>query len=243
MLSIYRKELAGFFSSFIGYLAIGVFLLLLGLIMFVFPDTGLLNYNYASLDQLFELAPWVFLILIPAITMRALAEERQQRTLELLLTYPLTPTQIVLGKYFACLTIALLALVPTLIYFYTVYELGSPRGNLDIGGTIGSYIGLSFLAGIFCAIGLFASSLTQNQITGFLLSAILCFLVHYGFEYISDLPVFVGKVDNVLQQLGIEHHYRSVSRGLLVVPDIVYFISVAGWFLYSTILRVKAEQR
>ncbi len=242
MLSIYKKELSAFFSGLIGYLAIGVFLLLLGLILFVFPDTSLLNYNFASLDQLFELAPWVFLILIPAITMRSLAEEQQQRTLELLLTYPITPSQIVLGKYFACVSIAVLAIVPTFIYYYTIYELGSPRGNLDSGAIAGSYVGLIFLASIFCAIGIFTSSLSQNQIVGFLTAAVLCFLVHYGFKYLSNLPIFVGKLDNVIQQLGIEHHYRSISRGLVLLPDVVYFVTVAGWFLYSTILRLQSQR-
>lgn len=240
--SVYRKELGAFFSSLVGYLAIGVFLILLGLVLFVFADTSLLNYNFATLDQLFEIAPWVFLILIPAITMRSLAEERQQRTMELLLTYPLTPTQIVLGKYFACLTIAALAILPTLLYYYTVYELGSPRGNLDSGAIAGSYVGLLFLAGIFSAIGVFASSLSQNQIVGFLAAAFLCFLVHYGFQFLSNLPVFVGKLDNLIQQLGIEYHYRSISRGLVLFPDIFYFVSVAGWFLYTTILNVKTQQ-
>lgn len=242
MYSVYRKELQGFFSSLIGYLTIGVFLLVLGLIMFVFPDTSLLNFSYATLDQLFEIAPWVFLILIPAVTMRALAEERQQRTLELLLTYPLSPTQIVLGKYFASLTIAVLALLPTLLYYYTVYELGSPQGNLDSGAIAGSYLGLVFLAGIFCAIGMFASSLSQNQIIGFLLAATLCFLMHYGFQFVSNLPIFVGRVDNAVQLFGIEQHYRSISRGLIVLADVVYFVSVAAWFLYVTVLRVKAER-
>ena len=240
--SVYRKELAAFFSSLVGYLAIGVFLILLGLVLFVFADTSLLNYNFATLDQLFEIAPWVFLILIPAITMRSLAEERQQRTMELLLTYPLTPTQIVLGKYFACVTIAALAILPTLLYYYTIYELGSPKGNLDSGAIAGSYVGLLFLAGIFAAIGVFASSLSQNQIVGFLAAALLCFLVHYGFQFLSNLPVFVGKLDNIIQQLGIEYHYRSISRGLVLFPDIFYFISVAGWFLYTTILNVKTQQ-
>ncbi len=240
--SIFLREFNAFLSSLVGYLAVAVFLVVLGLVMFVFPETSLLNYNYASLDQLFEMAPWVFLILIPAITMRSLAEERQQRTLELLLTKPLTSTQIVLGKYFACVALATLAVVPTLLYYYTVYELGSPQGNLDSGAIFGSYLGLVFLAAIFSAIGLFASALSQNQIVAFLLAATLCFLVHYGFQFVSSLPVFFGSLDDLVQRLGIEFHYRSISRGLILGGDVVYFLSVAAWFLFTTVLVLKTRQ-
>ena len=243
MVSIFWREFSAFLGSLIGYLVIGVFLVLLGLIMFVFPDTSLLNYNFATLDQLFDIAPWVFLLLIPAITMRTLAEERQQRTLELLLTQPVTTTQIVGGKFLACWALASLALVPTLLYYYTVYELGSPRGNLDSGAIAGSYIGLLFLAGIFCAIGIFASALSQNQIVGFVLAALLCFVVYQGFDYLSGLPVFVGRYDNLVQLLGIEAHYRSISRGLIVTSDVVYFVTVAAWFLYASVFVVNRSQR
>ena len=239
MWSIYRRELGTFFSGLVGYLAIATFLVLLGLLLFVFPDTSLLNYNFATLDQLFELAPWVFLILIPAITMRLLAEERQQRTLELLLTQPVTPTGIVLGKYLAAVTIATLAIAPTLLYFYTVYELGSPRGNLDVGAVAGSYAGLVLLAAVFCAVGTLASALTQNQIVAFLAAAVLCFLLHFGFQLLSSLPSFVGSLDALVQQLGMEYHYRSISRGLVLVPDLVYFASLTAWLLYSTVLVLE----
>ena len=243
MTGIFWREFGAFLSGLIGYLVIGVFLVLLGLILFVFPDTSLLNYNFATLDQLFDVAPWVFLLLIPAITMRTLAEERQQRTLELLLTQPVTPAGIVVGKFLACWALANLALVPTLIYYYTIYELGSPKGNLDSGAIAGSYIGLIFLAGIFCSIGVFASSLSQNQIVAFLLAALLCFVVHQGFGYLSLLPVFVGRYDNAVQLLGIEAHYRSISRGLIVLSDVVYFVTVAAWFLYASVLILKRTQR
>ena len=240
---IFRREFAAFLSGLIGYLVIGVFLVLLGLILFVFPDTSLIEYNFATLDPLFDLAPWVFLLLIPAITMRTLAEERQQRTLELLFTQPVTPTQVVLGKWLACWALAALALVPTLIYYYTVHELGSPRGNLDSGAIAGSYIGLLALAGIFCAVGVFASSLSQNQIVAFVLAALLCFVVYIGFDYLSGLPIFVGRYDNLVQFLGIEAHYRSISRGLVVVSDVVYFVTVGAWFLFVSVLVVKSAQR
>lgn len=243
MTSIFWREFNAFLSGLIGYLVIGVFLVLLGLILFVFPETSLLNYSFASLDQLFDVAPWVFLLLIPAITMRTIAEERQQRTLELLLTQPASPTEIVVGKFLACWALAALALLPTLIYCYTVWELGSPRGNLDSGAIAGSYLGLVFLAGIFCAIGIFASALSQNQIVAFLLAALLCFLLHQGFRYLSALPIFVGRYDNAVQLLGIEAHYRSISRGLVVLSDVVYFVSVAGWFLFASVQIVKRNQR
>ncbi len=243
MVSIFWREFSAFLSSLIGYLVIGVFLVLLGLIMFVFPDTSLINYNFATLDQLFDIAPWVFLLLIPAITMRTVAEERQQRTLELLLTQPVTTPQIVSGKFLACWALSILALVPTLLYYYTVYELGSPKGNLDSGAIAGSYIGLIALAGIFSAIGVFASTLSQNQIVGFVLAALMCFVVYAGFDYLSGLPIFVGRYDNFVQLLGIEAHYRSISRGLVVLSDVVYFITVAGWFLYASVLVVNRSQR
>lgn len=239
MRSIFWKEFNSFFSSLIGYMAISVFLILLGLIMFVFPDTSLLNYSYATLDQLFELAPWVFLILIPAITMRTLAEEKQYRTMELLVTQPISIWDIVLGKYFAALAISLLAILPTLIYYYTIYQLGSPQGNLDSGAIFGSYLGLCFLASIFCAIGIFASSLSQNQIVGFLMGALLCFICYTGFQLISNMPIFVGKLDLIIQQIGIASHYRSISRGLVVFHDIFYFIAVSIWFLTATVFIVN----
>ena len=243
MTSVFAREFRAFLSGLIGYLVIGVFLVLLGLVLFVFPDTSLLNYGFASLDQLFDMAPYVFLLLIPAITMRTLAEERQQRTLELLLTQPVTPTEIVVGKFLACWALAALALVPTLLYYYTVWELGSPRGNLDAGAIAGSYLGLLALAGIFCAIGVFASSLTQNQIVAFVLAALLCFVVYQGFQFVSGLPVFVGRFDNAVQLLGIEAHYRSISRGLVVLSDVVYFVTVAAWFLYAAVVSVNRAQR
>ena len=209
MLTIFLKEINTFFSSLIGYIVVGVFLGILGLIMFVFPDTSLLNYNYATLDQLFDIAPMVFVFLIPAVTMRSFAEEIQTGTIELLTTRPLTDLQIVLGKFFACLVLVVFALLPTLLYYYTVHQLGIPQGNLDSGAIMGSYLGLIFLAGTFVAIGIFASSLTNNQIVGFILATFLCFIFHWGFFFFSKLPVFVGKVDDIVQMIGIDSHYMS----------------------------------
>ena len=238
MWSIFTKEINTFFSSLIGYITIGVFLVILGLIMFVFPDTSLLEYNFATLDQLFDIAPMIFMLLIPAITMRFFAEENQQGTIELLATKPVTDLDIVLGKYFAALLLVLFALLPTLLYYYTVYQLGSPPGNLDSGAILGSYIGLIFLAGAFVAIGLFASSLTDNQIVAFVLAAFLGFLFFYGFFYLSKLPVFVGKVDDVVQMAGMDYHYNSISRGVLDTRDLIYFLSLIGLFLAMTLVSL-----
>jgi ABC-2 type transport system permease protein len=242
MLSIFTKEVNIFFSSLIGYIVIGVFLVILGMIMFVFPDTSLLEYNFATLDQLFDIAPLIFLFLIPAITMRSFAEENQNGTIELLATKPVTDLSIVLGKYFASLLLVLFALLPTLLYYYTVYQLGNPKGNLDSGAILGSYIGLLFLAGAFIAIGLFASSLTNNQIVAFVLATFLSFLLFYGFFYISKLPVFVGTGDDVVQMIGMDYHYNSVSRGVLDTRDLIYFLSVIALFIMMTLLSLDRRR-
>ena len=242
MLTIFLKEINTFFSSLIGYIVVGVFLGILGLVMFVFPDTSLLNYNYATLDQLFDIAPMVFVFLIPAVTMRSFAEEQQTGTIELLATRPLTDLQIVLGKFFACLALVVFALLPTLLYYYTVHQLGSPKGNLDSGAIMGSYLGLIFLAGTFVAIGIFASSLTNNQIVGFILATFLCFIFHWGFFFFSKLPIFVGKVDDIVQMIGIDYHYMSISRGVIDTRDVIYFISVIGIFIAMTVTSLERRK-
>lgn len=242
MWSIYRKEINLFFSSLIGYIVIGVFLLVLGLFLFVFTDTSILSYGYATLDQLFTMAPNIFVFLIPAITMRSFAEEQQSGAIELLVTRPITELQIILGKYLASLTLVLFALLPTLLYYYTVYDLGAPRGNLDVGGILGSYFGLVFLSGAFVAIGVFASSLTTNQIVAFLLAAALSFWFFWGFDYLSRLPVFFGKGDDVVQMFGMLYHYDSLSRGVLDSRDVVYFLSVTGLFLFLTLVSLERRK-
>ncbi len=235
MLSIFYKEINTFFSSLIGYIVIGVFLAILGLMMFVFPDYSLLNYKYATLGQLFDLAPLIFMFLIPAITMRSFAEENQTGTIELLATRPLSDMAIVLGKYFACVMLLLFALLPTLLYYYTVHQLGAPVGNLDSGAIAGSYVGLLFLGGAFAAIGIFASSITNNQIVAFILATFLCFIFYWGFFFISNLPIFVGKVDDIVQMIGIDYHYTSISRGVIDSRDVIYFISLIAVFILMTV--------
>ena len=234
MIAILRKEISGFFSSFIGYISIGVFLILLGLMMWVFPDYSILSYNYASLDQLFMIAPVIFMFLLPAITMRTFSEEHQAGTIEFLVTKPVTDLGIILGKYFASLVLLILTLLPTLIYVYSVYELGSPKGNIDLGQVAGSYIGLFFLGACFAAIGIFASTLSKNQIVAFVLACFLCFFAYWAFLYLSKLPVFSGKIDGLIEQLGIDYHYRSISKGVIDTRDILYFISFISIFILLT---------
>ncbi|MBK8490997.1 MAG: gliding motility-associated ABC transporter permease subunit GldF [Saprospirales bacterium] len=241
MSSIFWKEINAFFSSLIGYIVIGVFLVIMGIILWFLPDFSLLEYDYATLAPFFDLAPAVFVFLIPAITMRSFAEERQAGTIELLATRPVTDLQIILGKYFASLVLVFFALLPTIMYYITVYQLGVPKGNLDSGAILGSYFGLFLLAGSFASIGLFASSLSTNQIVAFLLSILLCVFFHWGFFYFSKLPLFVGKLDDLIQQLGIDYHYDAISRGVLDTRNLLYFFSVIAFFIALT--KVSLERR
>lgn len=238
MLSIYRKEINAFFSSLVGYIVVGIFLVAMGLWLWVFPESSILESGYATLDMLFGMAPMIFLFLIPAITMRSFAEEKQSGTIELLVTRPLSDWQIVGGKFLACLTLVAFALLPTLLYYITVYQLGETKGNLDSGGIFGSYIGLLFLAGAFVAIGIFASSLTNNQIVAFVLATFLCFFVYLAFDALSRLPVFFGKSDDIVQAFGIQYHYESMSRGVLDTRDIIYFLSIIAVFMAATVLTL-----
>ncbi len=242
MWHIYKKELTLFFSSLIGYIVIGVFLLTLGLIMFVFPDMSLLNHNYATLSQLFGIAPMIFLFLIPAITMRSFAEENQSGTIEFLLTKPLSDLEIIGAKYLSSLTLVVIAILPTILYFYTVYELGAPRGNIDVGAVIGSYLGLLLLAACFVAIGLFASVMTDNQIVSFITATFLCFIFYYAFYLLSKLPIFVGRMDSFVQRLGIDYHYSSISRGVIDSRDVVYFLSMIALFLFLSMFFLQKKR-
>ncbi len=242
MFSIYKKELVTYFSSLIAYITLGIFLLVLGLFVWVFNDTSILNYNFAGLNQLFLITPVVFTFLIPAITMRSFSEEKQNGTIEFLQTKPITDFEIVLAKYFAALSLVLIALLPTLIYVYSVYMLGSPKGNLDMGGTIGSYIGLVFLVGVFVSIGLFSSTITNNQIVAFVLGTFLCFFIYWVFYYISRLPVFVGGLDDTIEKLGIAFHFESISRGVIDTRNVVYFLSIIVFFLYASFSILKLNR-
>jgi len=241
VLSILKKEIISYLSSLVAYVTIGVFLLVLGLFLWVFPQSSILDYGYAGLDSLFSTAPYLFMFLIPAITMRSLAEERKEGTFELLLTRPLTDWQIVLGKYFASLLLVLFALLPTLVYYYSVYTLGTPQGNIDTGGVIGSYIGLFLLGASFAAIGLFASSISKNQIIAFTVAVFFCFFFYSGFDSLGQL---LSLQNLSLENLGITAHYQSVSRGVLDTRDLVYFIILTGLFICLTLfVLIKQRQK
>lgn len=241
MIRVLSKEFNSFLNSLIAYVVIGVFLTGIGLLMWVFPETSVLDYGYADMDTLFSLGPYVFIFLIPAITMRSFAEERKAGTMELLLTKPLTDWDIVLGKFLACFLLVLFALIPTIIYYFSVRSLGNPAGNIDTPGVIGSYIGLALLAGVFCAVGIVASSITSNQIVAFILAAFLCFLVFSGFESISTLNVWSSNT-LLIKQFGILYHYEALSKGLIDSRDVIYFISVGGLMLLisKTILSSRS---
>ena len=234
MFAIFKKEIQQFFSSLIGYIAIIVFLLVLGLFMWIFPDTNILDFGYATLDSFFSIAPYIFIFLIPAITMRSFAEEINTGTIELLSTRPVTDLQIILGKYFAALALVFIAIVPTFIYFYTVYHLASPVGNVDVGGILGSYFGLFFLGAVFVAIGIFCSSVTSNQIVAFILGVFLCFFIYLAFSYLSQFGIFVGKNDYLVESFGLSAHYDAIGKGVIDTRDVVYFLSIISAFILFT---------
>ena len=230
MYALFKKEINNFLSSLIGIMVVVVFLLITGLFLWVFhSDFNIMSYGYASLDSLFIIAPWVFLFLVPAVTMRFFAEERRTGTIEMLLTKPLSDWQIVGAKYLAGVALVLLALIPTLIYYISVSHLAMPVGNVDHGGIWGSYIGLFFLSAAFVSIGVFCSSVTNNQI------------LYIGFEFIYSLSLF-GKIDLFIQQLGMAAHYSSMSRGVIDTRDLIYFLSVIVLFLSLTKLTLSSRK-
>jgi len=234
MFTLFKKEISGFLNSFLGYLIIAIFLLVMGLFLWIFPmaSTNIFEYGFASLESLFINAPIVFLFLIPAITMRFFADEHKSGTIELLMTKPLTDLQVVLAKYFAAVVLVIIALIPTLIYFFTVYQTGLPKGNLDMGEMWGSYIGLVFLAASFVAVGIFASSLTNNQIISFILAVVLSGFLYFGFEMIYSFDLF-SQMDLFIRSLGINDHYISMSRGVIDTRDIIYFLCLISLFLIT----------
>jgi len=242
MLTIYIREIRGFFSTLTGYVVMVVFLLLNSLFMWVFSgQMNILENGYASLDTLFSLAPWVFLFLVPAISMRMFAEEKRTGTLELLYTRPVREIEIVSAKFAATWTLVILAIIPTLLFYVSVYLLGSPPGNLDIGGTWGSYIGLIFLGGIYAAIGVFSSSLTENQIVAFILAVFFSFLFYLGFSFIASMASS-GEWASIIEKFGIDYHYQSVSRGVIDSRDIIYFLSVIILFIILTKTSLQSRK-
>lgn len=227
------KEWRQFFSSLAGYIAIVAFLLVCGLFLFVLPDTSILDAGYATLDAYFALAPWVLLFLVPTVTMRSFSEEYRTGTFELLKTFPLKPSQIVRGKFYGALLIVLLSLFPTVIYAFSLQAL-STVGGIDIGSTIGSYIGLLLIGGVFCAIGICASSFTSNTVVAFITGAVVCLLLYTGFDAVSRLPFLRNGWDYYVQMLGVKFHYSNISRGVVDVRDLVYFIGIIAVSLLLT---------
>jgi ABC-2 type transport system permease protein len=242
MFTLFLKEINDFLNSLIGYIVMIVFLLMTGLFLWVFPlEFNILDFGYASLDGLFVIAPFVFLFLIPAITMRSFADEKKTGTLELLMTQPLKDIQVILAKYFAGVVLVIISLLPTLVYYFSVYQLGMPPGNLDSGSIWGSYAGLFFLGASFVAVGIFASSLTDNQIVSFILAVVICFFLYMGFEFIYTFLVS-GKAGLMIQSLGLNAHYTSMSRGVIDTRDLIYFISVTAIFILLTKLSLETRK-
>lgn len=239
MISIFRKELRSFFSNATGYIVIGIFLLLTGLFLWVIPGQyNIIDAGYANVDGLFYLAPWLFLFLCPAVSMRLFAEEKQTGTWELLVTKPLSGLQLVLGKYFAGWVLVALALLPTLIYYFSVSYLAEPAGNIDSGAFWGSFIGLFFLAGVYVAIGTFSSSLSNNQIISFVVALVLSFFFYYGFDLLASFFTS-GQAIQYMESIGINSHYKSMSRGVIDSRDVLYFIGVSVVFILATVRKIK----
>ncbi len=242
MRSIFIKEINSFFSSIVGYIAILVFLIACGLFIWVLPQYSILRPGgYATLDSFFELAPWFLMLLIPAVTMRSFADEFRGGTIEWLQTKPLRDTDIILGKYFASLLLVVFALLPTLLYVYTISNLSVEGNTIDSGGIIGSYIGLFFLVAGFTAIGVFSSSLANNQIVGFLIALFSCYLLYSGFEALSKVPAFTNGLDYYLGMVGMSFHYNSISRGFIDTRDVIYFLSVVVLFISLTRLSLNSR--
>jgi ABC-2 type transport system permease protein len=233
MLNISLKEWKQFFTSQTGYIALCLFLLLMGLLLFVFPDTSILVMGYATLAGFFNLAPWLLIFMVPTITMRSFSEEYKSGTFELLKTSPIRPAVLVWGKYFGALLVVLCLLLPTLLYGVAVESL-SAVGGIDMGATAGSYLGLFLLGSVFVAIGICVSSFTNNIVVAFIGAAFVCYLLFAGFEAVSKLSLFQGKIGYYIELLGLKFHYRSISRGVIRTDDLIYFIAVIASCLQIT---------
>jgi ABC-2 type transport system permease protein len=238
MKSILLREIKSFFGSPIGYLVIAIFLLLNGLFLWVFEgDFNILNSGFADLSPFFTLAPWILIFLIPAVTMRSFSDEKKQGTIELLLTKPISMWEIVSGKFFGAFILIVIAIIPTFIYVYAIYGLGLPEGNIDMGSTMGSYFGLLFLIAGYTAIGIFTSTLSENQIVAFILSVFLCFVFYYGFDGIAT---FIKSFEDTISSIGMDYHFKSMGRGVIDSRDVIYFISITLLFLALTVYKLKS---
>ena len=241
MIQILIKEINVFLNSLIAYIIISVFLTGIGLVMWVFPETSVLNYGFADMSSFFSLSPYIFMFLIPAITMRMFSEEKRGGTMELLLTRPIRDIDIILGKYLAGVFLVAFSILPTLLYYFTIWYLGNPVGNIDTAGVIGSYFGLFLLGAVFTSIGIFSSSFTENQVTAFIIAVFLCFFLYFGFNAISSVGIFRGVAD-FIDQIGVLYHYNSMSKGLIDSRDLIYFISVISVMLLLTNLILRSRK-
>lgn len=241
MFAIFSKEFSSFMHSLIAVIVMSVFLIGVGLPVWVFPETAVPNQGYADLAVMFNLAPYVLMFLVPAITMRSFAEEKRMGTLEFLFTKPITEWQLVLGKYLATLALTVVAIVPTVVFYFSVSALASPAGNIDTPGVIGSYFGLVLLAGVFCAVGVLTSAVSPNQVVAFLISAMACFLLYYGFDSLAQLDMF-GSGSLFIKQLGLLYHYDALGKGLIDSRDVLYLGSVAVGLLFITKTYITSRQ-
>jgi ABC-2 type transport system permease protein len=230
MFEIIRKEIRGFLSSLIAYVVMLVFLIATGLFNWVLPDINIFDNGYANLDSLFGMAPWLLVFLISAITMKSFSEEKKNGTIELLTTKPVSDLEIILGKYFAGILLVLFTILPTLIYWYSIDQLSVPKGNIDTGALLGSYLGLFLISSCFVAIGIFASLISENQIVSFVSCMFICFALYWIFDLIADFKL-LGKFDSLVSALGIQSHYQSISRGVLDSRDLIYFLSINCLFI------------
>lgn len=240
MLKIFEKELNSYLNSLVAYIVIIIFCTSMGLILWYFPETSVLEYGYADMSSYFSLAPYIFLFLIPAITMRSFAEEQKSGTLELLLTRPFKKYDIIIGKYLAALIIILLAILLSAVYYVSIYQLGNPTGNIDTAGTVGSYLGLISLAAVYTAVGVFCSSLTENQVIAFILAVFGCFLLYQGLDSFSSIDMW-GKTSYLLEQLGLTFHYNYMSKGLIDIKSVLYFLSIVAIFMGLTKLKLDSR--
>ena len=241
MITVLRKEINLFFSSLVGYMAVAVFLAINSIFLWVLNDGSILGSGYATLDQFFIISPWVFMFLIPAITMRSFAEEFKTGTIEILATKPISDLQIVLGKFLAGWGLIIIALLPSLVYFYSIYQLAQPVGNVDVGAIIGSYIGLLLLGGAYLAIGLWASSLTDNQIVSFILAILFCFVFYALLDWIRAIESFAA-FDEIIAFIGLQSHYNSVSQGVLDTRDVIYFLGFMLLFIFITKTKLASRK-
>ena len=239
MITLYKKEISIFFSTIIGYLIIGLFLLISSLILWHdISEINILDNAYASMDSFFSIAPLIFLLFIPSVSMSVFSEEFNTGTIETLITKPISSFEIVTAKFFAVLSLVIIAILPTITYVISIYFLGETTGNLDLAAVVGSYIGLLLLSSIFASISVYASSLSSNQIVAFILAMIMSSFFFFGFDILSQLP-YLQIVDLILQKIGISYHYNMMSKGLLKVSDLVYFMSVSLLFIKLTEVVIK----